>query len=384
MRERIARVQEALAAEGLAALVCRLPEHVVMLSGYWPVIGRSAVIVPTDGNPALIAPEMEREALARAFVDDIRTFPVWKLGDPLPDESLGRLLRDAAVALGLKSRRVGWEGDGDEEIAPTQKVTEPWRPAAPARAIMQGMCVEAVDASGLLAHLRARKTEEDLGRLRVANEIAGLGIRAFLEAVQEGRSEAEVAAEAERAILAGGTGYKGTVHARGEALVFSGAERLHRVGWGYAPSTGRRLQRGDLVMLELSTVADGYYSDLTRMASVGEPTAAQRELIEATVQAQRAAIAAIRPGATGGEVDAAAREVLEARDLAGLFIHITGHGLGFRYHEPTPLLYPGAENILAEGMVTSVEPGLYSPEFGGIRLEDNVVVTAEGAEVLSG
>ncbi len=383
MSERIARVQEALAAEGLSALVCRLPEHVVMLSGYWPVIGRSAVIVPAEGKPVLIAPEMEREALARAFVDDIRIFPVWRIGDPLPDESLGSLLRDAAAALGLPGRRVGWEGDGDEEIAPSQKVTEPWRPAAPSRAILNGMGANPVDASGLLAHLRARKTAEELRRLRVANEIAALGIRAFSKAVQEGRSEAEVAAEVERAILAQGTGYEGTVHARATALVFSGAERLHRVGWGYAPSTVRRLQRGDLVMLELSTVADGYYSDLTRMATVGETTERQRELLEVTVEAQRAAIAAIRPGTTGGEVDAAARRVLEARDLAGYFIHITGHGLGFRYHEPVPLLYPGAENVLAEGMVTSVEPGLYAPEFGGIRIEDNVAVTADAAEVLS-
>jgi Xaa-Pro aminopeptidase len=220
-----------------------------------------------------------------------------------------------------------------------------------------------------------------LARLRVAREIAGFGLEAFGSAVQPGRTEAEVAADVERAILAG-TGYKGTAHARAEALVFSGTERLDRVSWGYATSTARRIERGELVMLELCTVADGYYSDLTRMATAGPPSARQEELIAAVTAAQRAAIAAVRPGVTGDAVDRAARDMLRAHGLADAFIHITGHGLGFRYHESVPMLYPGAENVLAEGMVTSIEPGIYGSKFGGIRIEDNVAVTADGVEVL--
>lgn len=382
-RERVPAVQAALAAEGLRALIARQPENLVMLAGYWPVIGRSALVVPADGEPILIAPEMEREALARTFIADVRTFPVWKLGDPPPDESLGRRLQDAAAALGLRGARVGVEESPDEDLSPTQKVTEPWFPAQPAGALLAALGADLVDASPLLRRQRARKTPGELTRLRVANEIAGFGIRAFSVAVAEGRTEAEVAAEVERAIVSQGTGYKGTVHARGEALVFSGVERLHRVGWGYAPTTARRLERGDLVMLELSTVADGYYSDLTRMATVGPPSPRQQELLDAVSAAQQAAIAAVRPGITGDAVDRAARDLLRARGLGDYFIHLTGHGLGFRYHEGIPLLYPGAGDVLAEGMVTSVEPGIYAPEFGGVRIEDNIAVTADGAEVLS-
>lgn len=381
MRERITNVQAALAEERLDGLVVRLPENLVLLAGYWPVLGRSALVLPAAGEPVLIAPEMEREALARAFVSDIRTFPVWKLGDPSPDEGLARLATDAVTERGLRNRRIAVERRTDEDLAPTQKVTEPWHPSGPAEAMVAALTVEAVDATPLLTRLRSRKTAGELARLRVAREIAGFGLRAFASAVQPGRTEAEVGADVERAIVAGGTGYKGTVHARAEALVFSGAERLNRVSWGYATSTARVIERGELVMLELSTVADGYYSDITRMATAGPSSARQEELLAAVAAAQRAALNAVRPGVTGDAVDRAARDVLRAHGLADAFIHLTGHGLGFRYHESIPLLYPGADNVLAEGMVTSIEPGIYGPEFGGIRIEDNVAVTADGVEV---
>lgn len=380
---RITQTQEALAAERLDALICRLPEHLVMLAGYWPVIGRSALLLPASDAPVLFAPAMERDALRRAFVSEIRTFPVWKLGDPLPDAGLGKLLKDAVSSMGLRGKRVGFEGSGDEDLSPTQKVTEPWRPAAPTSAMLTDLGCQLVDVMPVLRRLRATKTNEDLERLRIANQIAGFGLRAFQEAVAEGRTEAEVAAAVEQAILSRGTGYEGTVHARGEALVFAGTERLSGVGWGYAPSTSRRLRAGDLVMLELSTVADGYFSDLTRMATVGRPSSRQQEVLDAVRRAQRSAIEAIRPGVTGNAVDSVARGILESAGLGDQFIHITGHGLGFRYHEPMPLLYPGSKDVLQVGMVTSVEPGVYDEEFGGARIEDNVAVRSDGAEVLS-
>jgi len=381
MQRRIQGAQAALAEERLDGLVVRLPENLVLLAGYWPVLGRSALVLPSSGEPVLIAPEMEREALERAFITDIRTFPVWKLGDPPPDEGLARLVADAVTERGLRNRRIGVECHTDEDLAPTQKLTEPWHPSGPSEAMMASFTGDAVDVTPLLTRLRARKTPGELARLRVAREIAEFGLKAFGSAVQPGRTEAEVAADVERAILAG-TGYKGTAHARAEALVFSGTERLDRVSWGYATSTARRIERGELVMLELCTVADGYYSDLTRMATAGPPSARQEELIAAVTAAQRAAIAAVRPGVTGDAVDRAARDMLRAHGLADAFIHITGHGLGFRYHESVPMLYPGAENVLAEGMVTSIEPGIYGSKFGGIRIEDNVAVTADGVEVL--
>lgn len=379
---RLDRTREALSDAGLAALVCRLPENVVMLSGYWPVIGRSALIVPAEGEPVLLAPAMEEEALDCAWVREIRTFRVWRLGDPPPDESLAAELGRAAKELGLAGKRVGYEASF-QDIAPTQKILEPWAPSD-RRLLAEALAgYELQDASPLLDALRAVKTPYELERIRRANEIAAFGLEAFAAAVAPGRRESDVAAAVEAAVVARGTGYKGVRHARSHAVVFSGVARLSAWGWGFTRTSDRVINEGDLVMVEMATVADGYWSDLTRVRVAGRPTSEQREAFEAIREAQQAAIGAIAPGVPEGRVDAAARSALDRRGLGGDFVHLTGHGLGFRYHEGTPLLFPGAARPLASGMVTSVEPGIYNERIGGLRLEDNVVVTERGAERLS-
>ena len=136
--------------------------------------------------------------------------------------------------------------------------------------------------------------------------------------------------------------------------------------------------------MELGTFADGYWSDLTRSGVVGEPSAAQAALLGAVREAQGAAIAAIRPGVSHAAVDAAARQVLDARGYGDGFTHATGHHVGFRWHDPGPMLAAGSLEPLAAGMVITVEPGTYGPQFqGGARFEDNVLVTESGGEPLS-
>lgn len=384
--ERLRRTQEGLARLGLRALVARMPENLVMLAGYWPVIGRAAVVVPAEGEPVLLAPAMEREALERSLVADVRTFPVWKLGDPAPDESLRRLLEEVLEAVGARGegRRVGVDGFW-EDVSPTQKILEPWGPAPAARELVRGALAgaEAVDASALLFELRARKTPTEIERIRVACEIGAMGLAAFAEAVAPGRRESEVAAEVERRVAVGGTGYKGTRHARAQAVVFSGEARLQEFGWGFALTSDREIRPGEVVMLELSVVADGYYADLTRVRAAGRPSSAAREAHAAVLEAYRAALSAVRPGAPASAVDRAARETLARHGFGDAFVHHTGHGLGLHYHEGVPFLHPDVEEPLAAGMVTSVEPGVYGPGYGGIRLEDDVAVTDEGAVVLS-
>ncbi len=376
-------IRRALEANGLDALVCRLPENVVLLAGYWPIIGRSAVVWPREGDPVLVAPEMEREPLDRATVTDIRTYDTWKLSDPSPDDSLRHILKDVALDLGLVGKRIGYEGSF-EDISPTQKVLEPWQLGTAAQAMLRDIFGESlVDATNLLVGLRAIKTPLEIERIRVANEIAGFGLEAFRKSVASGVRECDVQAAVESAVVARGTGYKSTHHARAQAVVFSGAERLWRWGWGLGTTSDRLIRPGDLVMLELSTVADGYYSDLTRMIAVPPVAPQVQEAYDACLAANQAAIAAVRAGATGRDVDAAARAVLASRGYAAEFIHHTGHGVGFRYHEPIPFLHPSVEGQLAIGMVHTIEPGIYSQEFGGMRVEDNVLVAATGAEVLS-
>lgn len=378
------RVRRMMADKGLDGLVCVLPENLVLLTGYWPVIGNAAVVYPCGGDPVVVAPVVDELALERGWVRDVRTFPVFNLDSAPPAESLTRLVGDVLRERGLAGRRLGFDGTF-EVVTPTQKVLEPWVPSADTWSAVRraGGDAQWVDVSADLAALRVCKTPVEIERIRIACEIAGMGLRAFREGVLEGKSETELAAEIEAAIMREGSGYKGTLHARGQAFVFSGAERLYRYGWGVAPNTTRRLKKGDLVMVELSVVADGYFADLTRMAVVGTSSQAQREAYEACLAAQVAALAAIRPGVPAEEVDRAARDVLRERGLGNAFLHLTGHGVGFRYHDGPPFLMPGVNTPLVAGMVHSVEPGVYTPQLGGLRVEDNVAVTETGCEVLS-
>jgi len=382
-RERLARVQTALGKAGIDALVCRLPENLVLLAGYWPVIGRSAVVVPLEGAPVLLAPGMEEDALRQATVTDVRTFQVWHLSDPAPDDVLCTLLRQVASDLRLHGKRIGIEA-GFEDLAPTQKILEPWAPASLSREILTDAFGDhLIDATRLLVELRARKTALEIGRIRTAAEIAVFGLEAFAEAVRPGRREIDIAASVEHAVAGRGTGHSGTRHARAQALVFSGEDRLTAYSWGFAPTSTRLVEDGDLVMLELSVVADGYYADLTRVRAAGRVGSNVREAYQAVREAQAEAVRAVRPGVAWSTVDAAARDVLRARGYGDAFIHHTGHGVGFRYHEPIPFLHPQAQGVLEEGMVLTVEPGVYGPGIGGIRIEDNVAVGPAGALMLT-
>jgi Xaa-Pro aminopeptidase len=149
-------------------------------------------------------------------------------------------------------------------------------------------------------------------------------------------------------------------------------------------SSGRReLAPGDLLIVDIGAAVGGYHADITRTYVVGaEPDARQRELFEVVREAQRAGIAAAMPDTPCREIDRAARSVIEAAGLGANFVHRTGHGLGLEVHEP-PSLHARNDERLAEGAVITVEPGVYFPDYGGVRIEDDVVVTASGPEVLT-
>jgi Xaa-Pro dipeptidase len=234
----------------------------------------------------------------------------------------------------------------------------------------------------MIHKLRLHKTQVEVERLRTANQIAKMGLRAFAENVVPGKSEIEVASAVETAIMVGGTGYNGVKVARAWASVMSGP----RAAAAYKPhllSTQRKMEPGDLALLELATVADGWWSDLTRTRVAGDARPEDLVRWQAVVNAQQAAISVIRPGVLASQVDRAGREVIEKAGLGRYFIHHTGHGLGLRYHEPEPFLHPSVDAPLESGMVTSVEPGIYIPGWGGMRCEDNILVTETGAEILS-
>jgi Xaa-Pro dipeptidase len=193
-----------------------------------------------------------------------------------------------------------------------------------------------------------------------------------LAGLRPGQSELEVAAQV--AALIAGTGARPSF----ETIVQSGANSA----LPHLRPTERRLTEGDLVLLDLGAALGGYHGDITRMAVVGQADARQLEVHQAVLDAHDAALAAVRPGATAGEVDEAGRRVLRAAGLGEYFIHRIGHGLGLECHE-APSLDPGSPLVLQEGMVLTIEPGAYIPGWGGIRIEDDVVVAAHGARPLT-
>jgi Xaa-Pro aminopeptidase len=197
------------------------------------------------------------------------------------------------------------------------------------------------------------------------------------ERVRGGVSERDVAAAIEGAMRA--AGYDRPAF---DTIVASGPQSAlphHRAG-------ARILAPGDLVVLDFGGILDGYCCDLTRMASVGTPSPEARRLYDAVREAQQAAIDAVRPGVTASSVDAAAREILVARGLGEAFGHGTGHGLGLEVHEEPRVGRPrsdGQDTRLEPGMIFTIEPGAYVPGFGGVRIEDDVLVTEKGSEVLT-
>jgi Xaa-Pro dipeptidase len=375
---RVEQMQEAMGELGLAAVFLRLPENVMVTTGWWVQIGGLGIaLVPREGEATLLIPEYEAEEAASYWPGDIRSFPAIRFDGPLPATEIPRLLGELAAEHGLAGGTIGYEGSY-ESAAPAQIDGEPNAVAAPTlNLIRTAFETDAlVDVTAMLEPIKARKTERDVEKLRVTNEIARFGLNAFKEQAVAGRTEAEIAAAVGAAIVAKGHGYKGTRVVRCYPTVWSGPETA--TGWQYFRSRDRKVEPDDVVMLELGTAADGYWADHTRTVVAGKASGRQNEAMAAVFAAQKAAFAAARPGATGDDVDAASRTACAAAGFEQ-FPHHTGHGVGFRYHEALPWLTKGSDQVIEAGMAIVTEPGVYEEGLGGFRWEDNAVVTPEGA-----
>lgn len=379
---RIDEIQAALAEAGAQAALLRLPENVMLATGWWVQIGGlGLVVVPRQGPATLLVPEYEAEEARARWPGDIRTFPAIRIYRPTAATEIPRLLAELAAEHGVTGAPVGYEGSY-EAVAPAQIDGEPNAVARPTIELVKSAFEtdDLVDLTPLLEPIKARKTARDVEQLRITNEIARFGLDAFKEHAVAGRSEAEIAAAVGAAIVANGHGYRGVRVVRCYPTVWSGPETAS--GWQYFRSRDRRVQRDDVVMLELATVADGYWADHTRTVVAGTASERQREALAAVFAAQEAAFAAARPGASGAEVDAVSRVACKEAGF-DQFPHHTGHGVGFRYHEATPWITVGSDQLLEAGNVVVAEPGVYEDGLGGFRWEDDAVVTEHGAERLA-
>lgn len=228
-------------------------------------------------------------------------------------------------------------------------------------------------AAAAVERLRVVKDQEELARLRAAARLGASLFEVALRQVRPGATEVALAAEMEYAARRAGA----------EAMSFPTIVAAGpRSALPHAHPSANKVPRRGFVLFDFGVILAGYCSDMTRTVCVGRPTAQARRLYHAVLEAQLAALAAIRPGVAVGEVDRAARNVLRGAGLARYFTHSTGHGVGLEIHE-APRVAAGQQERLQPGMVITVEPGVYLAKRGGVRIEDTVVVTGSGCEVLT-
>ena len=367
-------------AQRLDALVLRLPENVLLLRGFWPMIGATTLVFPLHGNSVCIIPSCYEQEAAKSLWDSQSVFYGYGvLEAPNPAIAVQNSL--SAIAKGKSWKRVGYEASF-EVVAPSWNSAEFLVPAAQSREMLANVFEgsELVDVSTLLQTQRLQKTTYEIDKLRLASEISCFGLDAFEKLVEVGITGVELAAAVEHEVVVSGT-KKGAYRVRAFAQVAVGPQET---AVGYRPnevSTLLRMKAGDVALLELGLVVDGYWADRTRVRVAGQPTDEQFKIFEAVRKAQEAATRAIKPGVSGAYVDETARSVIREAGYAEYFPHVTGHGLGFRYHESSPILAPQSATELEEGNLTSVEPGIYKKLVGGFRIEDDVLVTATGAEI---
>jgi Xaa-Pro dipeptidase len=338
-----------MAHHGLNALLVTRPVSIAYLTGFHaePHERLMALVLLPEAS-TLIVPALERE---RAYTNSaLATVLAWRDGeDPfaLVHEALGT------------PARLGVEKDHLTVQAAEVLGGEIGR-------------LELVDVAAELRRLRLCKSPDEVERLSRACAITDAVVEEVMRGLRPGQSELEVALHIGAEIGA----RQATVSFESSVQFGANSAMPH-----HDPS-GRQLQPGDLVLLDFGAANDGYKADITRMAVVGEPTVRQQEIHDLVQRAHDAAIAAARPGVTTGQVDAAARDVIDAAGFGDRFFHRVGHGLGLEVHED-PSLDPGSRTVLERGMVFTIEPGVYIPGWGGVRIEDDVVVESDGCRVLT-
>jgi Xaa-Pro aminopeptidase len=370
---KLERVRALMAEQDLDALVVRAPDNVLYLTNFWGMKGYDVAVFPREGEPVLIALEPSRaDAERTAWTADVRLFNGYDERDPRPPQARAlELAADAAKGYG----RIGLEltlgtQASDRMVGEPTTYTHEWFHAF-------GTNVD--DATPLLARARAIKTAQEIERMRLANELAAGAMEHVREALVPGMTESQAAALWEGYVHGEGTGgLEGKVElALGFSLVWSGP------GIRTFTATGNRpVQANEPTLFEIWVCVDGYWCDHTKNVCPGELTESYERLLDQLLEIYGAAVDHCRPGASLPELDRLVREGIEAAGYPGQPSHPVAHGVGARAHEP-PYAHQAGAGTIEEGMVLAIEPGIYWPEGGGLRLEDNFLVTAGGPEKLS-
>ena len=365
------RVRALMAEDELDALVVRAPDNVLYLTSFWGMKGYEAVVFPREGEPTLICLEASADDAARtAWTADVRLLKGYDEADPRPPTA--RTL-DLALEAARSHERVGLELSlgtqaSDRMVGEPTTYTRAWFDAWP----------DAVDATPLLAHARALKTPQEIERMRLANEIAAAAMEHARSNVTPGMKESEAGALWNGFVHGQGTGWEGKVElAHGFSLVWSGP------GIRTFTATGDRpVQEHEPTLFEIWVCADGYWCDHTKNLCPGGLTPEYEQLLESLTAVYDRAVDHCRPGASLAELDRSIREGIAEAGYPGQPSHPVAHGVGARAHEP-PYAHQAGSGTIEDGMVLAIEPGIYWEGGGGLRLEDNFLITASGAEKLS-
>jgi Xaa-Pro dipeptidase len=316
----------------------------------------TVAFVPVQGSLAVLLPELEAPAARTRLPDEARLFTYrdeeghehvfHRVASDLDLDGKPIGVEYLAMRL-LEMRRIQQAMPGSQLLA-----TEPWLP-----------------------QLRMRKDHVEIGHMRRAIDIAEGAMQQLLDdgAIRPGRTELEVAADLQIAMLREG--------GQGEAfapIVVAGPNAASP----HAGPSDRPMAKGDLVIIDWGAVYEGYRSDITRTFVLGTPTPEMVRIHDAVLAANQSGRLTVRPRTAAQEIDRAARRAITLAGYGEYFIHRTGHGLGLETHEP-PYLVEGNVEILRAGMTFTVEPGVYVPGLGGVRIEDDVLVTEDGSETLT-
>jgi Xaa-Pro aminopeptidase len=366
---RLVRVREEMRAAKLDAFVVSHLPNVRYLTGFNGSAGL-VLVTPTDW---VLVVDFRYAIAAKTLVErDCDLLEAIRVVVPPQsyDETLLRLLEESAAG------RVGIEA-AHMSVSRFTRLSAGLAAAAPTPLEAPTPCPCLVPTERLIERIRVIKDDREIATIREgARRIAAAAVEAA-QFVRAGRSEVEIADDIEALLRR--SGFERPAF---ETIVASGpnSARPHA-----RPGT-RVLEQGDGVVLDFGGVYDGYCVDLSRTVQVGDSRPEFRRMFDAVVEAQLAAIALVRPGVRASDIDAAAREVLDRHGLGDAFGHGTGHGLGLEVHEEPRVNRPAtglADAPLEAGMVFTIEPGAYVEGVGGVRIEDDVLVTESGCEVLT-
>ena len=352
---KINQLSSYLSENNLDAAFITTPDNVFYVSGFRsnPHERLLGVVIFKDAEPLMICPKMEvPDAKEAGWSFDV-------VGHQDTDHPW-QLLKEAIVAKGVTINQLAIE-KSHMTVERLEALQELFPQASFARLDDQ------------LNSMRVVKDESELVILRKAAEYADYAIEVGVSEIAEGKTELEILTAIELALKK-----KGIAHMSFDTMVLSGPKTASPHG----KPGDRKIQKGDFILFDLGVIYKGYCSDITRTVSFGEPSDAQKEVYEAVRKAEQDAVDAVKPGVRAMDLDKIARDVITQAGYGEFFTHRLGHGLGISVHE-FPSVTGNNEMELIEGMVFTIEPGIYDPSITGVRIEDDVVVTKNGVEVLT-